>query len=36
MLFLVILVLVMVGSRGVPRPSVFNVSTLLARVMLWL
>ena len=28
------MVLVVVGSRGVPRPSVFIVSTLLARVML--
>ncbi len=30
------IVLVAVGSRGVPKPSVFMVSTLLARVMLWL
>lgn len=28
--------MVVVGSRGVPKPSVFIVSTLLARVMLWL
>ena len=35
-LFLLVLVLMMAGSRGVPKPSVFIVSTLLARVMLWL
>ena len=33
-MFLVLVM--MLGSRGVPKPSVFMVSTLLARVRLWL